>query len=164
MTSCVLRLLLIWLPKEAVSISRKVGEKLRLPALHAPILHCAKKSTRMAPPKTLTDSNTVFAKSPIVPQFFDPDNQIQTIHYFFTEVYRLNTLVGSVGYLLTLLKYTLFLYNEELYPTFLHCWAIPNPKTILRYTQLYYIAERNRNSLHCRAVPNPNTFLRHTQS
>ena len=41
----------------------------------------------------------------------------------------LNTLVGSGHYLITLLKYRLFHYIVELYPTFLHCWAIPNPKT-----------------------------------
>ena len=37
-----------------------------------------------------------------------------------------NTLVGSVSYFFILLKYSLFYYNNELYPSFLHCWSIPN--------------------------------------
>ena len=45
----------------------------------------------------------------------------------------LDTLVGSGRYLITLLKCRLFHYIVELYPTFLHCWAIPNPFTSLRY-------------------------------
>ena len=65
--------------------------------------------------------HSVFAKTPNVSQFYDLDIQIQTMYYYITEVYRLNTLVGSVRYLITLLKYTLFYYIVELYPAFLHC-------------------------------------------
>ena len=52
----------------------------------------------------------------------------------FRNIPSLNTLVGSVRYLITMLKNSLFLYNVELYPTFLHCWTIPNPNILLRYT------------------------------
>ena len=37
-------------------ICRKVGKRLRRPALHAFIIHCGTKSTWIAPPITLTDS------------------------------------------------------------------------------------------------------------
>ena len=49
------------MPISAGSTCSKLGEKkLRQPALHAIIIHCEAKSTRIAPPKTLTDSNTQF--------------------------------------------------------------------------------------------------------
>ena len=44
---------------------------------------------------------------------------LKNVHYRRTPF--LNTLVGSVRYLTTLLKYRLFHYIVELYPTFLHC-------------------------------------------
>ena len=47
-------------------------------------------------------------------QFYDSDAQIQTIFSYNTEVHRLNTLVGSLRYLISLLKYTLFYYIVEL--------------------------------------------------
>ena len=53
----------------------------------------------------------------------------------------LSTLVGSVRYLSTMLKESLFHYIAELYRKILHCWAIPNPNTLLRYTLFYYIAK-----------------------
>ena len=65
--------------------------------------------------------HSVFAERSTVFQFYDSDIQIQTIYYYITEVYRLKTLVGIVRYLITLLKYTLFYYIVELYPTFSHC-------------------------------------------
>ena len=104
----------------------------------------------------------------------------------------LNTLVGSVRDLVTLLKYSLFHYIVEFYPTCLHCWAIHNPNTLLRYTLSYYIAKHISTTdtllsftqschivkiepilLHCWAfpnfhtywaLPNPNTLLRYTLS
>ena len=88
-----------------------------------------------------------------------------------------NTLVGSVCDLITLLKYSLFHYIVEFYPTCLHCWAIHNPNTLFRYTLSYYIAKHfsttdtlltytksKYNSkiepilLHCCAFPNFNTY------
>ena len=41
-------------------MSRKVGEKLKQPALHAFIIPCGTKSGRIAPPNTLTESYTRF--------------------------------------------------------------------------------------------------------
>ena len=67
----------------------------------------------------------------------------------------LNTLVGSVRYLIILLRYSLFYYIVELYPTFLHCWAIPNPNILLRYNLSYYMAKQ---------FPNTDTLLSYTQS
>ena len=68
--------------------------------------------------------HSVFAESPTLSQFYDSDAQIQTIYYYITEVYRLNTLVGSLRYLITLLKYILFYYIVEL-----------NTNKTLSYTQ-----------------------------
>ena len=45
-------------PNEAESRSKKVGEKLRRPGLHAIILQCGTKSAPIAPPDTLTNSYT----------------------------------------------------------------------------------------------------------
>ena len=67
----------------------------------------------------------------------------------------LNTLVGSVRYLNSRLKYRPFHYIVELYPTFLHCWAIRSPNTLLGYTVSYYIAKQFSNTI---------TFLSYTQS
>ena len=82
-----------------------------------------------------------------------PNPNYFLLHY--RSIPCLNTLVGSVRYLLSLLKYSLFHYIIELQPTFLHCWAIPNPNTLLRYTPPYYIAMQ---------YPNTNTLLSYTQS
>ena len=75
------------------------------------------------------------------------------LHY--RSILCLNTLVGSVRYLITLLKYRMFHYIVELYSTFLHCWAKPNLDTLLRYTLFFYIA---------RQIPNTNRLLSYTQS
>ena len=69
----------------------------------------------------------------------------------------LNTLVGSGRYLNTLLKYRLFHYIVELYPTFLPCWAIPNPNTLSRCTLSYYMAKHFPNTNTCWAIANPKT-------
>ena len=104
-----------------------MGKKLRRPALHAFKKHCGTKSAQIAPPNTLTDSYIrFFGKNLTFSQFYDSDAQIQTIFYQITEVKRLNTLVGSLRYLITLLKYTLFYYIVELNT---------NKITLLRYTQ-----------------------------
>ena len=82
-----------------------------------------------------------------------PNTNSLWLHY--RSIPCLNTLVGSVRYLVTLLKYRLFHYNVEPYPTFLHCWVIPNPNTLLMYTLSYYIVKQ---------IPNTITFLSYTQS
>ena len=160
MNSCVLRFPLIWMSNNAESIWSKVGGKLRRPALHAFIIHCGTKSVRIAPPKKLTESYTqFFAKSPTVPQFYDSDTQIQTIYFYINGVNRLDTLVGSVRNLISLLKYTLSYYIVELYPTVSQYWAIPHPKALLKYSPSCYIAKQFRNSEHCWVIPNPNIFV-----
>ena len=58
--------------------------------------------------------HSVFAISPTVSHFCDSEAQIQTLYYYITEVYRLNTLVDSLRYLISLLKYTLFYYIVEI--------------------------------------------------
>ena len=50
----------------------------------------------------------VLAERPTVSQLYESETRIQTIYSYITAVYRPNTLVGSVRYLITLLKYTLF--------------------------------------------------------
>ena len=70
--------------------------------------------------------DTVFVGRPTWFQFYNSDAQIQNILNYITEVYRLNRFAGSLHYLITLLKYTLFYYIVEL-----------NTKkiTLLSYTQ-----------------------------
>ena len=70
--------------------------------------------------------HSVFVKSSTLCQFSDSDAQIQTIFFYITELYRLNTFVGSLGSLITSLKYTLFQYIVELNT---------NKMTLLSYTQ-----------------------------
>ena len=88
-----------------------MGEKLRRPDLNAFTKHCEPTSVRVAPHKTLTDSYTRFLPEaqPYL-NFYDSDTQIQNVYYYNAEVYRLKTMVGSVGYLTALLKYTGFCY------------------------------------------------------
>ena len=69
-------------------ICRKVGEKLKRPALHAIKINSGTKSSQIAPSNTLTDSDTQFCqKSPILAQISDSDTQIHTIQNYFTVVY-----------------------------------------------------------------------------
>ena len=60
--------------------------------------------------------HSVFVENLTVSQFCDSDTQIQTIYFYLTEVYGLITLVGSVRYPITLLKYTFFSSIVELHP------------------------------------------------
>ena len=85
--------------------------------------------------------HSVFAKSPTVAQIYDSDTEIQTIYYNITEVYRLNTLVGSLRYLNFLLKYSLFYHIVELYPNPTHFWGIPYLITLLSNSHFQDIAE-----------------------
>ena len=164
MNSCVLRLLLIWMPNKAESLCRKVGEKLRRQVLHTSITHCGTKSARTARPNTLTDPYTRF---------------LIKVQPFLTFVTRTPK---SISYINTLLKYTVLIHwwivyaNLLLYwctpcfitllgetPTKSHCWSIPNPNMLLRYTPSYHIAEQIPISIHCWVKPNANTPSRYTQ-
>ena len=77
----------------------------------------------------------------------------KNLHY--RNIPCLNTLMGSVRYLITLLKYSLFHYIVELYPDFLQCWAKPISNTLLGYILSYYIAKQFSKT---------NTLLSYTQS
>ena len=102
------------MPTNAECICRKVDKKLRQPALHAFILHPGTKSAWIAPPNTLTDSYIRFlTKAQPYLNLYDSEGQIQNIIYYITAVYRLNTFVSSLRYLITLLKYTLLYYIVE---------------------------------------------------
>ena len=59
---------------------------MKQPALHATIRTCGTKSAQIAPPNTLTDSYTRFAKNPTLSQFTASDTQIRTLYYYITEV------------------------------------------------------------------------------
>ena len=66
----------------------------------------------------------------------DSGTQIHTLHYYIAEnIACLNTFVGSVRYLYTLLRYTLPYYSVELYPALIHCCGILYPNTLMDYTQ-----------------------------
>ena len=97
-------------------------------------------------------------------------NQI-LLHY--RSILCFNTLVGSVRYLVTLLKTSLFFYIDEQFPISVHCWVVPNPNTMFRYTQLFtllrstltpWIAEFYPILTNCWGIPNINTLLSYTLS
>ena len=76
----------------------------------------------------------------------------------FFQITYLKTLVGSVRYLITLHKYSVFHYIVELHSAFLNCWPMPNLNTLMRlvrYTLSSYIAKQ---------FPNTKTLLSYTQS
>ena len=84
------------------------------------------------------------------------------LHY--RSIPCLNTLVGSVRYLITLLKYSLFLtmlsftqpfHIAEPDPILTHCWSIPYPITLLSNSQRLIL---------CWAIPYLNTLLRYSLS
>ena len=80
--------------------------------------------------------HSVFAKNFNLSQVKDSGTQIHTLHYYIAEnTACLNTFVGSVRYLFTLLRYTLPYYSVELYPEILQCCGILYTKTLLDYTQ-----------------------------
>ena len=100
----------------------------------------------------------------------------------------LNTLVGSVRYLFTLLKYSQIfsrlsfaqqVYIAELDPILTYCWGIPHVIILQNNSQIQYINELSPILTHCWgrpylntllsnsellipcwAIPNPNTLLR----
>ena len=80
--------------------------------------------------------HSVFAKTFKLLQVKDSGTQIHTLHYYIAEnIACLNTFVGSVRYIFTLLRYTLTYYSVELYQELLHCCGILYPNTLLEYTQ-----------------------------
>ena len=164
MSLCVLRLLLIWMPNNAESICRKVGKKLRQPALHAFIVHCGTKSARIAPSNTLTDSYTrLLPKAQPYLNFMTRTPKCK--QYNVTLAKYTVLILWYVVYAILLLCWSTpwFFYMVELYRTISPCWAMPNATTLLIYTLSYYIAEQFPIWIHCRAIPNPNTLLRFTQ-
>ena len=89
-----------------------------------------------------------------------PNPNSLLMHY--RSIPRLNTLVGSVRYPITLLKYRLFHYIVELYTHFYiaelhliltHCWGIPYRITLLSNSQTL---------IHCWATHNPNTLVKYS--
>ena len=127
MNSCVLRNLLIWLPNNAESICRKVGENWATlsqfddsDAQIQTLYYC------------ITEAHPVF------------------IHWWVVDAILL--LCWSIARFITLLTFTQHFHIAELYPVPIHClgirnlitllsnfqkliqcWAIPNPNTLLRY-------------------------------
>ena len=169
MSSCVLRPLLTWLRNTVDSTSRKIGEELRWPDLHAMIIHFESKSARIAPLNTLTVSYTqsLLTKPILISiQLLGHPNPNHTILHY-RDIPCFNKLVDSVRYFLqttllhcwaipnyfTLLSYTQPQLNFEKSTTFLYCWAIPNFITLLSYTQSYHIAEVNLILIACLAIP-----------
>ena len=152
------------MPSNAESICRNVGKHLKRPDLQAFIILCGKKSGSDRTSQYIDGSkHSVFAESATLSQIYDPNAQIQTILFYITEVYRLNTLVSCLRYLITLLKYTLFYFHSwvqhqqnhiaEIYPILTHIWGIPYLFTWL--SNILFL-------IHCWAIPNPNTFFRYT--
>ena len=133
MNSCVLWLLLIWMPNNAECICKKVGKKLRRPSLHAFIIHCGTKLAPIATPITLTDSYIRFL------------SKTQPYLSFMTWTPK------SKANFYTLPKYTVLIqwwvvyaiqFFAEVHPVLLHCWT------------------KHQKKSHCWALPNSNTLLR----
>ena len=149
MNSCVLRNLLIWMPNNAESACRKVGEN-------------------WATLSQFDDSDTqiqtlyccITEAYPVL------------IHWWVVDAILL--LWSSTTCFITLLNFTQQFYIAELCPILIHCWglpyliallsnsqilthcwAIPNPNTLLRYTLSFYIAKQ---------ISKTNTLLSYTQS
>ena len=140
MKSCVPRLFSIWMPKKAECMCRKVGKKLRRPALHAFIKHGGTKLARIEPPNTLTDSYIRFLSK--------------------TEPY-LNLLTRtpeSEPHFITLPMYTVLIHRSvvygilllcEVHPVLLHCWT---------EHQQNHIAELYPSLTHYWGIANINTL------
>ena len=80
--------------------------------------------------------HSVFAENFNLSQVKDSGTQIHTLRYYIAEkIACLNTLVGSVRYLFTLLRYTLPYYSVELYPAITKRCGILYLNTLLDYTQ-----------------------------
>ena len=79
--------------------------------------------------------HSAFAERLHLSQVKDPDTQIHTIQYYIADIFPVLTLVQSVHYLITLLRYTLPCYSVELHPALIHCCGILYLNTLLGYTQ-----------------------------
>ena len=112
--------------------------------LQAIMIHCRTKTALIAHLETLTNLCIRFFGKPNPIWSQDLDTQNYAINYTLLHcrnIRCLNTLVGSVRYLVTLVGYTLPHYIVEQFPALLFCRAIPNSNTLLRYTLVFYIAE-----------------------
>ena len=128
MKSSVLRHLLTWMPNNAESVCRKVGEN-------------------WATLSQFDDSDTQIQTL----YYCITEAYPFLIHWW--VVYAILLLCWSTAYFITLLSFTQHFYIVELYPMLIHCrgipyhntllsnsqilihcWAIPNPNTMLRYS------------------------------
>ena len=165
MSSCVLRLLQVWMQNIADSTCRK-QEKLRRPTLHVIIIHCRKKRARVAPPKTLTDSYTqILPKNSNLTsiQWFGHPNSYYTILHY-RSIPCLKTLVHRVHYsftacFFTLLSYTQYFYIAELYSIRTQCWGMLSLNNLLSNSQFQYVAELWPILSHCWSIHNIATLL-----
>ena len=149
MKSCVLRNLVIWIPNNAKSVCRKVGEN-------------------WATLSQFDDSDTQFQT------LYYCNTEAYPVLKHWRVVDAILLLCRSIDCFITLLSFTQHFYIAELYPILIHCWgvpnlitllsnsqilihcwAIPNPNTMFRCTQSYSIAKQ---------FPNTNTLLSYTQS
>ena len=153
------------MPISTDSICRKVGEKLRRPALHAIKIHGGTKSTEIEPSNTLTDSRTQFlSKKPIfssIHWLWHPNSYHTKLYY--RSVPCLNTLVDNVRFFIkacfiTLLSYTQSYHFVEVYPTIKHCWAIHCLTILSNYGRSKYFAVCFRATL---SAANQNRVMRH---
>ena len=92
------------------------------------------------------------------------------LHY--RSIPCLNTMLVSVRYLVTLLKYSLFniflrytqhFYKAELYPILTHFWGIAYPITSLSNSQFQYITELYPILTHCWGIAYLITLLSYSQ-
>ena len=177
--------LVVWMPNNAESVHRKVGEK------WATLSHFDDSNTQI---------QTLYYSITEAYPFW--------IHWWVVDAILL--LCWIIACFITLLSFTHHFYTAELYPIpincwgipnlvtllgnsqiLIHCWVIPNPNTLLRYSLSQNIAEQfpisihtelypilthfwglpylitllsnSQKLIHCWAIPNPNTLLRYTK-
>ena len=141
--------LLVPMPHKVDSICRKVSDSTRWPAIYPFIIHCGTESAWFAPPNLLTESYTWFlTRTQPNSLFLTPKSIPYLINYRIIPC--LITLVGSLRYLSSLLKHSLFCYILEHYTTF--------------YTaELYTILTLGLVMPYLKKNPNFKTFLSYMQ-
>ena len=109
--------------------------------------------------------HSVFAENFNLSQVKDSSTQIHSLHYYIAEnIACLNTFVGSVRYLSTLLRYKLTHYSVELYPALIHYCGLLYHSRLLDYTQYQHIAEVNPILMHCLVISNFIALMSYTES
>ena len=139
MNSCVLRNLLIWMPNNAESVCRKVGEN-------------------WANLSQIDDSDTQIK----TPHYCITEAYPVLMHWWVVD--SILIFCWSTACFNILLSSTQHFYIIELYPILIHGWGITYLNTLPSNSQILKHCWANPNFNAYWAIPNPNAFLRNTLS